>query len=116
MSRTTLTSTQLGANHYIGGIAVAVGDCDAPKAVEQSQSEAVLYRIKSAIEYGHALAERLESLESRINGAKPQPVPTEGGAVGYGHSLAGEMQRTADTAEYLTKRLEEVITSLERFA
>ncbi len=88
----------------------------APKAVEQSQSEAVLYRIKSAIEYGHALAERLESLESRINGAKPQPVPTEGGALGYNHSLAGEMQRTADTAEYLTKRLEEVITSLERFA
>ncbi len=108
---------------YIGGSAstspvygggYAESKFDAPRN-EASTSESTLNRIKGAIEYGHTLLERLETLEDRINGAEPQAVPKDGPAVGYGHSLTGEMQRTADAAEYLAKRMEEVITKLERF-
>ncbi len=112
MSRYNTSGTALGHVQYVGAPAAA---SQTITATEQAEGECTLNRIKGAIEYGHNLLERLESLESRLNGIRPQAVPKDGPAVGYTQSLAGEMQRTADAAEHLTKRLEETISNLERF-
>ncbi len=97
-------------------VAQAVGGIAPGLSTEQAEGECTLNRIKGSIEFGHQLLERLESLESRVNGVRPQAVPKDTKAVaGYAQSLSGEMQRTADAAEHLAKRLEETISNLERF-